>query len=133
MKRSLIAIAALMLLLSSATYASPPRPKVQARFFWGPLLAWFGFGHHHDGRMARHDEYGSRPPAYAPDQGYMPPGHRGRPYFGHGWHRGRQNGRYYGWNQNDGHRGWNRDNGEHRDGEGGGRGQQDHGHERGRG
>ena len=97
MKRSLIAIAAFLLLLSSTTYASPPRSRVRMRFFWGPVLAWFGFGHQHDGRMAWQDEYGRRPPAYAPEHGYMPPGQRGRPNHGHGW----QNGQHKGWDRHD--------------------------------
>ena len=122
MKRSLSAVAALVLLLSSTTYASPLRSHRRMRFVWGPVLAWFGFGHQHDGRMARHDEYGRRPLAYAPDQGYVPPGHRGRPNHGRGWHFGWQNGQ---------HRGRNHDNGEHRDGDGGGHGGNDRGHGRG--
>jgi hypothetical protein len=123
MKRSLIAVAALVLLLSSATYASPPRAPRGVRFFWGPVLAWFGFGHHHDGRMARHDEYGRRPPAYAPDQGYVPPGYRGRPYFGRGRHFGWQNGQHKGWDRHDSGRGDRRGSdgpsqGDHRNGRG---------------
>ena len=134
MKRSIIAVAALLLLLSSTTCAAPPRPQLQMRFFLGPVLAWLGFGHYQgETRMARHDERGHRPPAFMPDQGQLAPGHRGRSYYGRGWHWGWQNGRHYGWDQNDGHRGWNPDNGGHRDGEGGGHGRQDHGHERGRG
>jgi hypothetical protein len=100
MKRSIIAVAALLLLLSSTTYAAPPRSQRRARFFWGPVLAWFSFVHHHGpGRMARHDEHGQ-----------LPPGHRGRPYYGRGWHFGWDNGRHYGWDQNH----------EHREGKGGG-------------
>ena len=116
MKRSLIAIAALLLLLSSTTYASPPRAPRRSRFFWGPLLAWFSFGHHHDGRMARHDEYGRRPPSFVPE-------HRRNPGRHLGWERGR----HYGWDRNDQPRGRRPGNGRPHEGEqghgrGGGRG-----------
>ena len=125
MKRSLIAVAALLLLVSSTTYAAPPR---RPRFFWGSVLAWLGFGHDHGPtRMARHDVYGHRPPAFVPDRGQMPPGHRGRPYNGRGRHFGWQNGRHNGWDRNDAGRGDTRgserpDQGEHGPGRGGSHG-----------
>jgi hypothetical protein len=102
MKRSIIAVAALLLLLSSTTYAAPPRPQLRMRFFLGPVLAWLGFGHYHgETRMARHDERGHRPPAFVFGYGYVPPGHRGRPYYGRGRHFGWQNGQHNGWDRND--------------------------------
>jgi hypothetical protein len=85
MKRSLIAIAALLLLLTSATYANPPRPRPRARFFLGPVLAWFGFGHHWQIR--------SCPPAHRPPAIL----HKPKP----GWHFGWQRGRHNGWKNDD--------------------------------
>ena len=106
MKRSLIAVAVLALLLASTTYASPPRAPRRSGFFWRPLLAWLSFGHQHGpNRMARHDMDGHRPPAFVPDHGQMPPGHRGRPQYGRGRHFGWDNGRHYGWDRNDARRG----------------------------
>ena len=115
MKRSLIAIAALLLLLSSTTYATPPRSQRRVRFFWGPVLAWFGFGHHHgQDRMERQCPPAHRPPAFD---------HRPNPGRHLGWERGRHNG----WNHNDQPRGQRPGNGrpredEHGNGRGGGRG-----------
>ena len=87
MKRSLIAVAALLLLLSSTTYATPPRPLRRAprARFWGTLLCWLGHTHHHGyERCAPRHEYGR-----------IAPGHRGRPSPGwhFGWDNGRRNGR----------------------------------------
>ncbi len=48
MKRSIIATAALMLLLSGATYAHPPRRRHRPRIVSGPELAWFACGHRHE-------------------------------------------------------------------------------------
>jgi len=94
MKRSLIAVAALVLLLSSATYATPRRARRRAprARFWGTLLCWLGHSHHHGHeRCAPRHEYGRTPPGY-----------RGRP--NPGWHWGWQNGRHKGWDRNDPHR-----------------------------
>jgi len=89
MKRSLIAMAALLLLLSSMTYANPPRPPRRAPRvrFWSVLACWLGHNHArgHE-RLAPRYEYGR-----------IPPGHRGRPSPGwrFGWDNGRHNGRRY--------------------------------------
>ncbi len=95
MKRSLIAVAALLLLLSSTTFATPrrrPRRAPRARF-WSTLLCWLGHNHHHGhGRCAPRHEYGR-----------MPSGYRGRP--NRGWHFGWKNGRHNRWDRNDPHRG----------------------------
>jgi len=89
MKRSIIAVAALLLLLSSTTYATPPRPRPRPRFFLGSVLCWLGIIHHHAPvRMARPCPPAHRPRALAPE-------HRGRPKPGwhFGWDSGRRNGR----------------------------------------
>jgi len=119
MKRSLIAVAALVLLLSSTTYATPRRvqrraPRVR---FWSAMLCWLGHSHHHGyERCAPRHEYGN-----------LPPGHRGRPQYGWGWHFGWDKGRHEGWNRHDSDRGDRRGSGrpredEHGNGRGGGRG-----------
>jgi hypothetical protein len=117
MKRSLIAIAALLVLLSSATYANPPKPRrpVRRAPAWLSVLCWLGHSHHHgDERCAPRHEYG-----------YVPPGHRGRPERGWGWHFGWDNGRHNGWDRKDGDRGDRRGSdrpGEHEQRNGRGRG-----------
>ena len=126
MKRSIIAVAALLLLAASTTYATPPRAPRRPRF-WGSVLCWFGFGHHGPHRMARPHEHGHHPPAFAPEQ--LPPGHRGRPYHGRGRHRGWERGRHNGWDRDDGHHGGRPGPDRPREGERGGYS----GHGRGRG
>jgi hypothetical protein len=119
MKRSIVAVAALLLLLSSATYANPPRAQRRARHvpFWFSVLCWLGHDHQYDhGRYAPRHEYG-----------YLPPGHRGRPERDWGWHRGWDNGRHNGWDRKDGDRGDRHGSGrpnehEHENGRGGGHG-----------
>jgi len=84
MRRSIIAVAALLLLLSSTTYATPrrsPRRAPRARF-WSVVLCWLGHNHH-----PRH-EYGR-----------LPPDHRGRPHYGPGWHFGWERGQHNGWDR----------------------------------
>ena len=102
MKRSIIAVAALLLLLgASTTYASPRRAPRRPRF-WGSMLCWLGFGHHHHPpRMARPHPPAHRPPAFAP---------------GRGWQRGR----HHGWHRNDPPHGRRPDGGERREGGRGG-------------
>lgn len=117
MKRSIIAAAVLLLLLSSATYATPrgARRRAPRARFWSTVLCWLGHSHHHGyERCAPRHEYG-----------YVPPGHRGRPERGWGWHWGWDNGRHNGWDRNDPDRGDRRGSGRLRDGE--------HGNGRGRG
>lgn len=97
MKRSLIAVVALLLLASSATYAAPPR---RPRFFLGPVLWWLGLVHHEQTWAPRPDQYGHREHAYAPGHWQMPPWIKGTPYYSRGWHWGWQNGRHYGWERN---------------------------------
>jgi hypothetical protein len=80
MKRSIIAVAAILLLAASTTYATPLRAPRRPRF-WGAVLCWFGFGHHQPARLARPHERAHRPPAFVPE-------HRGGPP--HGWRWGWQ-------------------------------------------
>lgn len=101
MKRSIIAIAAFMLLLSSTTYAAPSRP-VRHPLFWGSLLIWLGLEHHNWGmRVVREYEHGRRPPEFVPGHACPPPEHRERESLGRGWHRGWLFGGHYGWDRND--------------------------------
>jgi len=101
MKRSIIAVAAFLLLLSSATYANPPRPRPRPRFFMGPVLCWLRFVcHPRPVRVLRPALPPHRPHWFAPE-------HRGRPNPGRNRHdppRGRKP-------DNDGHRGHGREHG----------------------
>ncbi len=105
MKRSIIAVAAVLLLLgASTTYASPRRPRRPR--FWGAVFCWLGLGHHEPIRMARPHPHGHRLPA-------LEPGHRGGPPPGGHW--GWRNGRHEGWNRNDPPRGRRPDGGRPRE------------------
>jgi len=91
MKRSIIAVAVLLLLFSSTTYAAPPRARRRAPRvrFWSSLLCWLGHNHHHGpGHSAPRHEYGR-----------LPPGRRGHPHYGPGWHFGWERGRHNGWDR----------------------------------
>jgi hypothetical protein len=110
MKRSIITVAALLLLLSSATYAAPPRPVRRAPRFWGSVLCWLGFGQH------RAPAFTVRPRVVRPHVIVLGP----RRHRDNGWH--------YGWNkQNDrNRRGGRPGDGRPHDGEQGrGRGDRD--------
>ncbi|MBN2464814.1 hypothetical protein JXD38_04210 [candidate division WOR-3 bacterium] len=117
MKRSIIAVAALLLLLSSATYASPPRPARRHPRFWSSVLCWLGFGHHRGPAIV------VRPKVVRPRVVVLGP----RRHSDNGWHWGWRNGRHYSWNRkNDrNHRGRPGDqrphDGEHGRGRGGDR------------
>ncbi|HTW92390.1 MAG TPA: hypothetical protein VMH22_11855 [bacterium] len=120
MKRSILAVAALLLFLSSATYASTARHerRMERRhaWFWGPVLVWLEMGHHqHEMRMERPCEHA------------RPPQHWDRENRGLGWRWGWWFGRHEGWDRNDqrhpDRHGWQgpRDGG-HEHGRGGDRG-----------
>jgi hypothetical protein len=94
MKRSIIAVAALLLLAASTTYATPPRRPRRPRF-WGSVLCWFGFVHHKPVRLARPHVHRHRPPALRPE-------HRGRPP--HGWRRDWRSRWHNRWERDDDHR-----------------------------
>ena len=120
MKRSLIAVAAILLLASSVTYAAPVR---RPRFFLGPVLLWLGIGHHPQTWAPRPVQHGPRGYAYAPVRRQLPPWAKGRPYWVPGWHWGWQRGQHNGWDHNGPNRGDGRGD-RHQDGEhdrGGGR------------
>jgi hypothetical protein len=83
MKRSLIATAVLLLLLSSATYAAP---RVR---FWSTVLCWLGHSHHRGPAVV------VRPRVVCPRPIVFGP----RRHVDNGWHWGWQNGRQYSWNR----------------------------------
>jgi hypothetical protein len=117
MKRSIIGVAALLLLLSSATYAAPPRPRPRPGFVLGRVLAWFGLGQHWQVRVVRPCPPAPHPPAFA---------HSPKAHYDRGWHWGWLNGRRIGHGRNDSNRRDRRDSerprdGEHEQGHGGGR------------
>ena len=89
MKRSIIATAALLLLVSSATYAFPPRPRHRPRIVSGPELAWFACGHRHEWvRVERHYYREFGPPLVYFE--WTLSGDRGCPGWQWGWDHGRR-------------------------------------------
>jgi hypothetical protein len=121
MKRRYIAVAAVLLLVSGTTFAFPPRWHRRPRIVSGPVLSWYGFGHHHEPRWTgQYVEYCPRPPEYVPDCRWMPPREREREHYGWGWYFGWEYRGHGDWSQYREHRGWDPDHGEHRGGEGGG-------------
>jgi len=113
MKRSIIALAAILMIAASTAYAHPPRRprRAHAPRFWVSMLCWLGHDHY--------DGCGHYAPGY--EYGHLPPGHHGRPHYDRGWHRGWRHGRHYGWDRHGHDRGWDPDCDEPGDGERGGR------------
>ena len=118
MKRSLLAVAAILLLVSSVTYATPVR---RPRTIVGPVLWWLGLVHRTCVRpyVYRHAEY-----VYAPGHPQLPPWVKGRTYWVPGWRWGWQRGQHNGWDHSGPNRGGrpgpgHPQNGEHQHGRGG--------------
>ncbi len=89
MKLSIIATAAILLLLSSATYARPPRLRHRPRIVSGPELAWFACGHRHEWVSAERHYYRE----FGPPQVYFEwtlSGDRGCPAWQWRWDHGRR-------------------------------------------